>query len=199
MLADGGQWWIRRFQHMANYFDAYRIDHVLGFFRIWSIPGECVHALMGQFDPSIAMTRDEIESYGLTFDEERYTTPCINDWILERIFGTQADEVKQAFLETRPDGLYAMRPEYATERMIEAAFAHRRTKADTTLRDNLYKLTSNVLSCATPTTPTSSTLASPHSSTSPSRHSARRTGHASTASTTTTIIAATTTSGTAKQ
>ncbi len=145
MLADGGQWWIRRFQHMANYFDAYRIDHVLGFFRIWSIPGECVHALMGQFDPSIAMTRDEIESYGLTFDEERYTTPCINDWILERIFGTQADEVKQAFLETRPDGLYAMRPEYATERMIEAAFAHRRTKADTTLRDNLYKLTSNVL------------------------------------------------------
>lgn len=145
MLADGGQWWIRRFQHMANYFDAYRIDHVLGFFRIWSIPGECVHALMGQFDPSIAMTRDEIESYGLTFDEERYTTPYINDWILERIFGTQADEVKQTYLEARPDGLYAMRPEYATERMIEAAFAHRRTKTDTTLRDNLYKLTSNVL------------------------------------------------------
>ncbi len=145
MLADGGQWWIKRFRHMANYFDAYRIDHVLGFFRIWSIPGECVHALTGQFDPSIAMTRDEIESYGFAFDEERYTTPYINDWILERIFGAQADDVKQTYLEARPDGFYSMRPEYATERMIEAAFAHRMTKADTMLRDNLYRLTSNVL------------------------------------------------------
>ena len=145
MLADGGQWWIRRFRNMANYFDAYRIDHVLGFFRIWAIPTDCVHALMGQFDPSIAMSRDEIEAYGLTFDENLYTTTFINDWVLERIFGQQADEVKQTFLETLPDGRYAMRPEYATERKIEAAFAQRCSKTDIALRDNLYRLTSNVL------------------------------------------------------
>ena len=33
--------WQRRLRHMAQYFTAYRIDHILGFFRIWEIPGEC--------------------------------------------------------------------------------------------------------------------------------------------------------------
>ena len=38
MLKDDCAWWVRRFRKMAQYFDAYRIDHVLGFFRIWEIP-----------------------------------------------------------------------------------------------------------------------------------------------------------------
>ena len=33
--------WRRRLLHMAQYFTAYRIDHILGFFRIWEIPGDC--------------------------------------------------------------------------------------------------------------------------------------------------------------
>ena len=60
MIADGCEWWVRRFQNMAKYFDAYRIDHVLGFFRIWAIPTDCVGGLLGQFQPALAMTRDEI-------------------------------------------------------------------------------------------------------------------------------------------
>ena len=67
MIDDGCEWWIRRFQNMAKYFDAYRIDHVLGFFRIWAIPTTCVHGLLGQFAPSLGMTREEIEGYGLHF------------------------------------------------------------------------------------------------------------------------------------
>lgn len=63
MLADGCQWWVRRFRNMAKYFDAYRIDHVLGFFRIWDIPADCVHALLGQFSPALPMTKAEIGSY----------------------------------------------------------------------------------------------------------------------------------------
>ena len=145
MLADGCQWWIRRFQNMRQYFDAYRIDHVLGFFRIWSIPTSCVHALTGQFDPAIAMSRDEIESYGLKFDEKLFTTPYITDWILDRKFAAQADEVKAKYLDKEADGTYTLKPEYSTERKIEAAFADCKTKADTDLRDNLYALTNNVL------------------------------------------------------
>ncbi len=60
MLKDGCQWWTRRFQKMARYFDAYRIDHVLGFFRIWEIPVDSVHGLLGQFAPALAMSREEI-------------------------------------------------------------------------------------------------------------------------------------------
>ena len=47
---------MKRFQKMAEYFDAYRIDHILGFFRIWEIPMHAVHGLLGQFDPSLPMS-----------------------------------------------------------------------------------------------------------------------------------------------
>lgn len=49
MVKDGCQWWVRRFKNMAKFFDAYRIDHVLGFFRIWEIPVDAVHGLLGHF------------------------------------------------------------------------------------------------------------------------------------------------------
>ena len=66
MLKDGCSWWVRRFRKMAQYFDAYRIDHVLGFFRIWEIPVPEKSGLMGQFSPALGLSREEIESYGVT-------------------------------------------------------------------------------------------------------------------------------------
>ena len=69
MLADGCSWWVRRFRKMAEYFDAYRIDHVLGFFRIWEIPMPHKSGLMGQFAPALGMSREEIEAYGVQFNE----------------------------------------------------------------------------------------------------------------------------------
>ena len=69
MLKDGCQWWVRRFRKMAEYFDAYRIDHVLGFFRIWEIPVPEKSGLMGQFAPALGMSREEIEAYGVQFNE----------------------------------------------------------------------------------------------------------------------------------
>ena len=60
-----------------KFFDAYRIDHVLGFFRIWEIPVDAVHGLLGQFAPSLGMTADEIRSYGFNFQEKRFTEPFI--------------------------------------------------------------------------------------------------------------------------
>ena len=69
MLADGCQWWVRRFRKMAEYFDAYRIDHVLGFFRIWEIPMPHKSGLMGQFSPALGMSVEEIAAYGVEFNE----------------------------------------------------------------------------------------------------------------------------------
>ena len=69
MLKDGCQWWVRRFRKMAEYFDAYRIDHVLGFFRIWEIPVPEKSGLMGQFAPALGMSREEIAAYGVPFSE----------------------------------------------------------------------------------------------------------------------------------
>ena len=69
MLKDGCQWWVRRFRKMAQYFDAYRIDHVLGFFRIWEIPVPEKSGLMGQFAPALGMSKEEIEGYGVQFSD----------------------------------------------------------------------------------------------------------------------------------
>ncbi len=145
MIADGCKWWIRRFSNMAKYFDAYRIDHVLGFFRIWEIPIHSVHGLLGQFSPSLGMTREEIEAYGMEFKEELYTQPFIMDWVLERIFGVKAALVRDTYLEPIGDGRYRMRPEYDTQRKIEAAFADKKGQEDSNLRDGLYALVSDVL------------------------------------------------------
>ena len=122
MLADDCVWWVRRFSNMSKFFDAYRIDHVLGFFRIWEIPSSSVHGLLGQFSPALSMTREEIESYGLHFDEQLYTEPFITDWVLDRIFHEHADEVRATYVEPRGDGRYRMRTAYDTQRKVEAAF-----------------------------------------------------------------------------
>lgn len=145
MLKDGCQWWNRRFQNMARYFDAYRIDHVLGFFRIWEIPVHSVHGLLGQFAPALAMSREEIESYGLHFQEDRFTRPFITDWVLDRVFHERAGEVKEKYLNRLDDERYQMKSEVDTQRKVEALFADVTDEKELWLRDGLYALISDVL------------------------------------------------------
>lgn len=145
MIKDGCQWWVRRFQSMSMYFDAYRIDHVLGFFRIWEIPIHSVHGLTGQFAPSQAMSREEIMQYGLNFQEQRFTEPFITDWVLDRVFHERADEVRQTYLERIDHERYRMKPEVDTQRKIEARFENVTRQEDLWLRDGLYSLLSDVL------------------------------------------------------
>lgn len=145
MLKDDCAWWVRRFRNMAHYFDAYRIDHVLGFFRIWSIPLNSVHGLLGQFAPALGMTREEIEAYGLKFQEELFTRPFIADWIVDRVFGPHANYVKEKFLRHSHDDIYDMKPEFDTQRKIEAFFKGKTSEEDIWVRDGLYALVSNVL------------------------------------------------------
>ena len=145
MLKDGCQWWIRRFQNMAQYFDAYRIDHVLGFFRIWEIPVNAVHGLLGQFQPALGMTREEIESYGLSFLEHQFCDPFIANWVLDRIFHERADEVKTKYLDYDHDDIWKLKPAYDTQRKIEKAFDGVTDEHELHLRDGLYSLVSDVL------------------------------------------------------
>ena len=145
MIADGCQWWVRRFQNMQQYFDAYRIDHVLGFFRIWEIPATAVHGLLGHFSPALGMSREEIEGYGLHWQEDLFTTPFITDWVLDRVFHERAQEVREKYVEPKWEGHYRMRPEFDTQKKIEAAFEGCTDERDLWLRDGLYSLVSDVL------------------------------------------------------
>ena len=145
MEKDGYRWWMKRFQKMSEYFDAYRIDHILGFFRIWEIPMHAVHGLLGQFIPSIPMSREEIESYGLPFREE-YLIPYIHESFLGQVFGPHTDYVKQTFLlPAETPGVYHMKPEFATQREVESFFAGKNDENSLWIRDGLYTLISDVL------------------------------------------------------
>ena len=145
MIADGCSWWVKRFRKMAQYFDAYRIDHVLGFFRIWEIPIDAVHGLLGQFSPSLGMSADEIRGYGLNFQEQLMTEPFIADWVIDRVFGPHADLVRNTYVEHIHDDIYRMRPEFDTQRKVEAAFKGKDSTDDIWIRDGLYALISDVL------------------------------------------------------
>ena len=145
MEKDGYRWWMKRFQKMSEYFDAYRIDHILGFFRIWEIPMHAVHGLLGQFIPSIPMSREEIESYGLPFREE-YLIPYIHESFLGQVFGPHTDYVKQTFLlPAETPGIYHMKPEFTTQREVESFFAGKNDENSLWIRDGLYTLISDVL------------------------------------------------------
>ncbi len=145
MEKDDYQWWQKRFRKMAEYFTAYRIDHILGFFRIWEIPSHSVHGLLGQFVPALPMSVDEIQSYGLTFQKDFMTKPFINENILNRIFGEKADRVKETFVQHCHDDIYEMRSEFDTQCKVEAYFAERKDEESRNICEGLYTLISNVL------------------------------------------------------
>lgn len=75
MAAERYHWFAQRFTKMADYFDAYRIDHLLGFFRIWEIPGYTKSGLLGHFNPAMPLTIEEINAAGIKFYKERHAMP----------------------------------------------------------------------------------------------------------------------------
>ena len=64
MAEDGYAWWKSRLAKMSEYFDAFRIDHILGFFRIWEIPLWTKSGLDGYFNPALPYPANELESQG---------------------------------------------------------------------------------------------------------------------------------------
>jgi 4-alpha-glucanotransferase len=142
MKQDGFKWWRQRFEQMSYYFDAFRIDHILGFFRIWSIPLDAVEGIMGYFVPAVAVDVNEFAQRGIPFDYNRYCRPFITESILHEIFGERSAEVKETFLVESGFEQYALQDEFNTQRKVERYFAGGDYKS---LQQGLFDLISNVI------------------------------------------------------
>lgn len=146
MREDGFAWWKQRFEQMSYYFDAFRIDHILGFFRIWSIPMHAVEGIMGHFVPAIPVHVNEFNSIGIWFDYTRYTKPFITENILWEVFGYDNELVKSMFLIYDGFGNYTLKPDYATQRLVEEHFnSLDKDEHHAKIQQGLYDLISNVI------------------------------------------------------
>ena len=146
-------WFHRRLRWMAQYFDAFRIDHVLGFFRIWEIPADAVFGTLGHFSPALPLAVSEIEYFGLPFRKDFMTRPFINDRVINRLFGIHAQYVRENFLIPRSYGLYDLRSDYDTQQKVRTAFEGRGDENSLWIRDGLYRLISSVLFIEDPRQP----------------------------------------------
>jgi len=146
MEKDGFSWWRQRFGQMRNYFDGFRIDHILGFFRIWSIPMDAVQGILGHFSPAIPVYRQEFNERNIWFDHYRYTQPFINDAVLWEVFGPESEQVKAQYLDARGDAFYTLKEDFRTQRKVEAHFAALESSPSSDrIRDGLYDLIANVI------------------------------------------------------
>lgn len=148
MEKDGYAWWRSRFEKLSGYFDAYRIDHILGFFRIWQVPAEHVDGIMGWFDPALPVKVEEFAERGIAFDYDRFCKPFIREDVLKEIFGEFADGVRQDFLIDNGRGRYRLKENFSSQRAILEFFS-KLTEGDWVnkdwLRDALMDLVGEVL------------------------------------------------------
>ena len=154
MEADGYTWWRRRFRRMSACFDALRIDHILGFFRIWEIPRQYTEGIMGHFNPTLPLSRDEIRQRGFTRDLEKFVVPSVAEKNLPAFFGEQAAKVATDLLFRDADGFFRIRPDLAPEEIRDAWHGTACSKAEADrIADGMKRLSYEVLFLEDPDQP----------------------------------------------
>lgn len=138
-------WWKNRFRKMADYFDAYRIDHILGFFRIWEIPPEAVQGLLGYFSPALPYWAEEIVRAGIPFDEGRMVNPFIHEHFLPDLFGEYTEEVKTTYLDVSGWQQFKLRSFCNTQQKIKHLFEGKDDEKNKRIYSGLLSLCAEVL------------------------------------------------------
>lgn len=141
MKADHYQWWKNRFKALEQYFDAMRIDHILGFFRIWRMPVSATQGILGYFYPAVPVVLEEFKARNIPFSFDRYCKPFVNDLILWNYFGHDADKALE-FISNNFDGTYTFKEEFDTQRKLADHF---KKKPLGNIEEKLISLCANVL------------------------------------------------------
>ncbi len=125
MANDGYAWWRRRLQVMARYFDAFRIDHILGFFRIWEIPKSAKSGLLGHFSPALPLSVEEIENQGFRFVKSKHLKKGLDTLFIPDPHDSQRLHPR---IELQKNATYQSLPDdqkQAIDRIYEDFYYHR--------------------------------------------------------------------------
>lgn len=139
IMADGGQWWRERLGLMASYFDAFRIDHVLGFFRIWEIPCKYVSGVLGHFNPALPYSKDEIQRAGFQDDIQSQIVPSFSEIELEELFSEEEMMTAKERFFRNNGNVWNIRMPYLSQREIL------KQVSESSLRDGLMKAVTDFL------------------------------------------------------
>lgn len=145
MQQDGYRWWKNRLDQLGEFFDCLRIDHILGFFRIWEIPKDYIQGLCGHFRPALPLSVAEMaDQYGFRF-ETSLLKPIIHCKHLEAFFGDQAKTVTEQYLDVYDLWHVTLKEYCCTQRKIEAVFSNSNCDQDEKIKQGLFAITHEVL------------------------------------------------------
>lgn len=145
MAKDDYAWWRKRLSHMSKYFDAYRIDHVLGFFRIWEIPSDQIEGILGHFRPSLPYSLAEIQKYNFSGNVESYTCPYLSQEKHKDLCRQFGNSTIRQYVEEDGDH-YTLCVDYRSQKTIHTQIT------DTALRSQLTEVSSDLLFVKDPDT-----------------------------------------------
>src|SRR5574344_738273 len=124
VLADDNySWWRARLNQASKFYHAYRIDHVLGFFRIWAIPEKETSGILGRFIPSLPISRSTLRAAGFKDETLEYLTrPNYSRDQIAQFLGSATDDMMPKYFE--PLGYshdrFILREAVSSERAIAA-------------------------------------------------------------------------------
>ncbi|XP_057505875.1 4-alpha-glucanotransferase DPE2 [Actinidia eriantha] len=147
MSKDNYAWWRARLTQMAKYFTAYRIDHILGFFRIWELPEHAMTGLVGKFRPSIPLSQEELEREGI-WDFDRLSRPYIRQEFLVDKFGASWTVIASNFLNEYQQHHYEFKDDCNTEKKIVSKLKSCTPlllESEDKIRRNLFDLLQNIV------------------------------------------------------
>lgn len=151
MANENYNWWKSRMVKMSEYFDVFRIDHILGFFRIWEMPDHAVEGILGRFNPSLPYHVSELEANGIRFDYNRMCKPFIPAQMIHDLFGQNAEWIFNNVLNELTPGWMELKDHLNTQKKMQNYLNEKinldpsQTQFFESLRESLYRLPTEVL------------------------------------------------------
>ena len=121
MNADGYAWWKSRLHRADLFYHAYRIDHVLGFFRVWAIPEGESDGVLGYFKPARDISRESLNAAGFDSGRIRWMSrPHVAGERLRSVLGDKAKTLcEELFMRLGDEDLYIFKKD-VNESLIRA-------------------------------------------------------------------------------